>query len=71
MKRMAAVVDAQNSGDPHYRPMMPVPEDSVAFQTALELVLDRHRPPNGYTEPALHRRRREAKAGYQSLELRA
>ncbi len=62
MERMAGVVDQQNSGDPSYRPMTADFESNIAFQTALELVMDGARQPNGYTEPILHRRRREYKA---------
>jgi malate synthase len=59
--RMAIKVDAQNAGDPLYRPMSGREADSLAYQAARALVFEGVEQPSGYTEPLLHRFRRRAK----------
>ena len=60
---MAKKVDAQNAGDPAYRPMADNPDQSLAFQAARALIFEGTEQPSGYTEPLLHAYRQKVKAG--------
>ena len=60
---MAAGVDQQNANDPLYKPMAGNFDTSLAYQAALDLVVQGKAQPNGYTEPLLHSYRLKLKAG--------
>ena len=61
MKRMAVIVDQQNSGDPQYQSMSPSYE-GIAFEAACNLAIEGRMQPSGYTEPILHEMRLRFKA---------
>ena len=60
---MAAVVDEQNAGDPTFTGRWPwIPRAASPSRPPRNSSLSGAEQPSGYTEPILHRRRRELKA---------
>ncbi len=62
MKEMAKVVDEQNKNDPKYIKMSDNFDNSIAFNTACDLIFKGTKQPSGYTEPLLHQNRLEIKS---------
>ena len=67
MKRMALIVDKQNSSTEGYQPMTENLEQSFAFQAASELIFKGEEQPSGYTEPVLHHYRMKVKATLSAI----
>ena len=61
MKKMATIVDEQNSTDKNYKPLSKDFDNSIAFKAACNLVFEGKNQPSGYTEPVLHKKRLEKK----------
>ena len=64
LKKMAAIVDHQNSKDKNYMPMSQNFEKSFAFSAACDLIFKGRSQPSGYTEPLLHKKRLEKKSSH-------
>ena len=58
---MAKIVDKQNQHDQKYVKMSDNFENSIAFQTACDLIFKGKDQPSGYTEPLLHSNRLKKK----------
>lgn len=69
MRRLARVVDRQNSGDPRYEPLLGDDGNTpgLAFTAARRLILEGAAQPSGYTEAILHELRRAKKAQQGAL----
>lgn len=62
LRRVAKIVDAQNAGDSNHQPLRP---GAAAYRAARALAVNGATQPSGYTEPILHRHRREVKAKWK------
>ena len=62
MKEMTKIVDEQNKHDKNYKKMSNNLENSLAFQTACDLIFKGKDQPSGYTEPLLHLNRLKEKS---------
>jgi len=62
LKRMATIVDEQNSQDPNYQSMADDFESNIAFRAASDLIFKGKEQPSGYTEPLLHKARGDYRA---------
>ena len=67
MKEMAKVVDKQNEKDKNYIKMSNDFENSIAFNTACDLIFKGKEQPSGYTEPLLHLNRIDKKSNQHSI----
>lgn len=61
-RRVADIVDKQNSGSPGYEPMCANLDNSIAYQAACELAFAGSKQPNGYTELVLRTYRTRKKS---------
>ncbi|MDR2997353.1 MAG: malate synthase G, partial [Microbacterium sp.] len=64
LRRLAVVVDEQNTGDPNYEKLAFADggQPGIAYTAARRLIVEGAAQPSGYTEPLLHGLRREKKA---------
>lgn len=69
MRRMAAIVDEQNSSTVGYQRMSDDIKTNLAFNAARDLIFSGKNQPNGYTEPLLHHYRLQAKSQAETRSL--
>ncbi len=78
IQRMAAVVDQQNADDELYEPLLPYCmngdsdfKNRLALVSTCDLIFNGKDVTNGYTEPALHRHRKEQKKKAATIQAAA